>query len=58
MMVKEIGGSMEGVSPIDRWKASLKKKRAHNIINSVKHALGFTVLLRGVWARHAKDGTL
>ena len=48
--VKEVGGSMEGFNLVDRWQAALEKKRAHNIINGTKSALGFTVLLRGVWA--------
>ena len=56
--VKEVGGSMEGFNPVDRWKAALEKKRAHNIINSAKGGLDFTVLLRSVWARHTKDGAL
>lgn len=56
--ILEIGGSVKGVSPIDRGKAALKEQRAHNIIDGTKGALGFIVLLGSVWARHAKDGTV
>ena len=58
VMVKEVSGSVEGFNPIDRWKAALEKERVHNIINSAKSALGFTVLLRSVWAQHIEDGVL
>ena len=49
---------MKRLNPIDGWQAALKKQGAHNIINGAKSALGFTILLRGVWARHAKNGTV
>ena len=49
---------MKRLNPIDGWQAALKKQGAHNIINGAKSALGFTVLLRGVGARHAKNGTV
>ena len=58
MPVEEIGGGMKRLNPIDGWQAALKKQGAHNIINGAKSALGFTVLLRGVGARHAKNGTV
>jgi hypothetical protein len=49
---------MQGVNPIDWRHASLKEKRAHDIINSAKSAFGFTILLGGVRTRHAKDGAM
>jgi hypothetical protein len=36
----------------------LKEQRAYNIIDCAKSTLGFTVLLRGVWAGHAENGTV
>ena len=58
MMIKKICGSVEGVSPIDRWKATLKEQSAKNVVDGAKGALCFTILLRGVGARHAEDCTL
>ena len=54
MPVEEIGGGMKRLNPIDGWQAALKKQGAHNIINGAKSALGFTVLLRGILARHVE----
>jgi hypothetical protein len=36
----------------------LKEQRAYNIIDCVKSTLGFTILLRGVWAGHEENGTV
>ena len=30
--IEEVGGSMEGVSPINRGKTSLKQKGAHDVV--------------------------
>jgi hypothetical protein len=48
--IDEVGGSMEGVSPINRGKTSLKQMGAHDVVYGAKGTLGMPVLLRGVWA--------
>ena len=58
MTIEKICGSVEGVNPIDRWKATLKEQSAKNVVDGAKDALCFTVLLRGVGARHMEDCTL
>jgi hypothetical protein len=58
MTIEKIRGSVEGVSPIDRWKATLKEQSAKNVVDGAKGMLCFTVLLRGVGTQHAKDCTL
>jgi hypothetical protein len=50
MTIEKICGSVEGVSPIDRWKATLKEQSAKNVVDGAKDALCFTILLRGVGA--------
>jgi hypothetical protein len=57
MTIEKICGSVEGVSPIDRWEATLKEQSAKDV-DGAKYTHCFTVLLRGVWARHAEDYTL
>ena len=58
MTTEKVCGSVESVSPIDRWKATLKEQSAKNVVDGAKGALCFTVLLRGVGARHTEDYTL
>ena len=58
MTIEKICGSVEGVRLIDRWKATLKEQSAKNVVDGAKDALCFTVLLRGVGARHTEDCTL
>jgi hypothetical protein len=49
---------VECFNPIGRRKASLKQQRLCDIVKSLKDAFDFTVLLRGVRARHAKGDTM
>ena len=58
MTIEKVCGSVQSVSPIDRWKATLKEQSAMNVVDGAKGVLCFTVLLRGVGARHAEDCTL
>lgn len=45
---------MESFDPIDRGNASLKEKRTKNVVDRAEDAFCATVLLRGVWTRHAE----
>ena len=36
----------------------MEEERVHNVVDSAKSALGPPILLRGVWAQHAKDDTM
>ena len=58
MTTEKLCGSVESVSPIDRWKATLKEQSAKNVVDGAKGAVCFTILLRGVGARHTEDCTL
>jgi hypothetical protein len=58
MTIEKICGSVEGVSLIDRWKATLKEQSAKNVVDGAKDVLCFTILLIGVGARHAEDYTM
>jgi hypothetical protein len=49
---------VECFNPIGRRKASLKQQRLCDIVKTPKDAFDFTVLLRGVRARHAKGDTM
>jgi len=55
MAVEEVGGGVERVSPINRRKTGLKQKGPHNVVDCAKNALGTSILLRGVWARHPEN---
>jgi hypothetical protein len=57
-LIKQISGGVECFNPIGRRKASLKQQRPRDIVKSPKDAFDFTVLLRGVRARHAKGDTM
>ena len=52
--VQQICGSAEGGCPKPGGNASLKKKRANDIIDGSNDAFGFTMLRRGVWTGHAQ----
>ena len=52
--VQQMGGGVESLCPICRGGMRLKQKRAHHVVNGTNDALRFTVLRRGVGARHAK----
>jgi hypothetical protein len=56
--IKKISSGVECFNPIGRRKASLKQQRLRDIVKSLKDAFDFTVLLRGVRARHAKGDTM
>ena len=58
MTIEKVCGSVQSVSPIDRWKATLKEQSAMNVVDGAKGVLCFTVLLRGVGARHAECNTV
>ena len=36
----------------------LKQKGSHDVVHGAKGALGTSVLLRGVWARHPEDDSM
>lgn len=40
------------------WEAGMKKKGTHHIVNSLKHAIRFSILLRGVRARKTHTNTI
>jgi hypothetical protein len=45
---------MKSLNPIGRGKVCLKKEGANDIIESAKNTFSFTILLRGIGARHAE----
>jgi len=45
---------VKSLNPIGRGKVCLKKEGANDIIESAKNMLSFTILLRGIGARHAE----
>jgi hypothetical protein len=51
-MVQQVCGSVETLYLILWWHGSLKQQSANNVVGGAQHTLGFTVLRRGVWARH------
>ena len=58
MTIEEVGGSVKGVSPIDRRKTGLEQKGPHDVVDGAKSAFSTSILLGGVWARHAEDHTV
>jgi hypothetical protein len=52
--VDEMHGSVKGFDPKLRWKMTLDKECADDIVDSSEHALGFSVLGRGVRAGKAE----
>ena len=56
--VQQICGSAEGGCPKPGGNASLKKKRANDIIDGSNDAFGFTMLRRGVWTGHAQTNAV
>jgi hypothetical protein len=55
MTVEEVGGGVKRVNPINRRKTGLEQKGPHNVVDCAKNALGTSVLLGGVWARHPEN---
>jgi hypothetical protein len=51
-MVQQIHGSVETIYPVANCERGMKEQGANHIIYGVKNTLGFTVLQRGVGARH------
>jgi hypothetical protein len=56
--VDEEGRHGESIWPEPWGHVGMKQKGAHAVIESAKNAFGATVLLRGVWTRETKDGTV
>ena len=54
--VEQERGSVKSFNPVGWWHASLKKKGTHHVISRANDTFGFTILGRGVWARHSKGG--
>jgi hypothetical protein len=54
VVVAKVGGSVKRFNQIGGWNTSLKQERADNIVDGTNDALGFTILRRGVGARHTK----
>ena len=48
----------EGLKPVGRWHGCLKQQGANDIIYGANNMFSFTVLRRGVGARHAKMNAL
>ena len=55
MTIEKIGGGVKRVSPINQRETGLKQKGPHNVVDCAKNALGTSVLLGGVWARHPEN---
>jgi hypothetical protein len=53
-----MGGGGEGINPIGRGHGCLEQESANDVVGGADNALGFAILLRGVWARHAKRNTM
>ena len=49
---------VKGLNPIGWRHAGLKQQGASSVIDGMNHALGFTVLRRGVWGGHAQVNTV
>ena len=58
MTIEEVGGSVKGVSPIDRRKTGLEQKGLHDVVDGGKSAFSTSVLLRGVGTRHSKNDSM
>jgi hypothetical protein len=56
--VDEEGRHGKGIRPEPWGHVGVKQNGAHAVIESAKNAFGATVLLRCVWTREAKDGTV
>ena len=41
MTIEKICGNVEGVGPIDRWKATFKEQSAKNVVDGAKGVLCF-----------------
>ena len=52
--VQHVCCGVKGLNPIGWRHAGLKQQGASSIIDGTNYALGFTILRRGVWARHPK----
>ena len=52
--VAKVGGSVKRLNTIGGGNTSLKHERANDIVDRTNDVLGFTILRRGVWARHPK----
>ena len=48
----------EGIRPEPWGHVGMKQKGAHAVVESTKNAFGATVLLRSVWTRETKNGTV
>jgi hypothetical protein len=57
-MVQQVCGGVKALYPILWWHGSLKHQSENNIVGGAQHTLGFTILRRGVWARHQELNTM
>jgi hypothetical protein len=57
-MVQQVCGGVKALYPILWWHGSLKHQSANNIVGGAQHTLDFTILRRGVWARHQELNTM
>jgi hypothetical protein len=57
-VIDEVGGSGESISPICKRHRCLEEEGASDIGGGANHALGFPVLLRGIWTRHTEGNTV
>jgi hypothetical protein len=56
--VHQICGSVKGLNPVSWRETHLKQKGTQSVIDGAKGTLGFTILLGGVWTRHAEGNTV
>jgi len=49
---------VKSLDPVNQWEASLKQEGAQDIIDGAKGSFCPAILLRSVWTRHVKCGTL
>ena len=56
--VQQICGSAAGGCPKPGGDATLKNKRANDIVDSPNDAFSFTILRRGVWTGHAQTNAV
>jgi len=52
--IDEVCGIGKSISPVGGRHRGLEKKSAGDIVGGADHALGFPILLRGIWAGHAE----
>jgi hypothetical protein len=52
--VKEIGCGMKSFYPISGRDTGLEHEGSHDVVGGMNYALGFAILLRSVWTRHAE----